>query len=166
MEEKEAFLHEGESYRRDFSTRAKGDAYQVVVNAQSAASNRLARVHGEVSRFNLRRDAWRRSRSLFEIREGFRVFDETLADTKKAIFDERIRSSMTTQLDLRKVLNPDLVDSAPATPEALVPRPAKSRDAFDLDIEGFLRTDRGEVPAASAMPDDTDSLFKPEAPAK
>lgn len=163
MEEKEAFLYEGEAYNRDFSTRARGDSYQIVVDAESSASNRVQRAKGEVTRFTLRRDAWNLSRPLFELREGFRVFDDTLAETKKAIFDARIRSAMTTQLDLRRVLNPDLVNSTPPTPETLVPRPAKSRDAFDLDIEGALRMDRGQIPAPVAMPDDTDFLFKPEA---
>ncbi|MEK7952235.1 protease modulator HflK [Luteolibacter soli] len=163
MEEREAFIHDGESYRRDFSTRARGESYQIVVDAESAASSRLDRAKGETTRFTLRRDAWAASRPLFELREGFRVFDDTLANTKKAIFDDRIRSSMSTQLDLRKVLNPDLVDTAPVAPETLVPRPSKSRDAFDLDIEGFLRTDRGQIPAPVSMPDDNDYLFKPEA---
>lgn len=164
MEEKEAMLHDGESYRRDYSTRARGDAFQVVVNAGSAAANRLAHVKGEVTRFNLRRDAWSRSRPLFELREGFQAFDETLAGAKKAIFDERIRSGIGAQLDLRRVLNPDLIDSNPPAPESLVPRPSRSRDAFDLDIEGVLRTDQGEVPAVSAAPDDPDNLLKANVP--
>jgi len=163
MEEKEAMLHDGESYRREYSARANGEAFQVVVNAQSAASNRLAKVGGEMTRFNFRRDAWKQSRRFFEIREGFRVFDETLAETKKAIFDERIRSSINTQIDLRRVLNPDLIDHAPAVPQTLVPRPSSSRDAFDLDVEGFLRADQGEIPAVSASPEDPDNLLKTKA---
>ncbi|MES2437884.1 MAG: SPFH domain-containing protein [Verrucomicrobiota bacterium] len=164
MEEKEAMLHDGESYRRNYSTRAHSDAFEVVVSANSTASNRLARVHGEITRFNFRRDAWDLARTLFEVREGFQVFDETLAGAKKAIFDDRIRSSMTTQLDLRRVLNPDVIDRKPAAAETLVPRPSRSRDAFDLDIEGFLRTDKGEVPAVSATPDDPDNLLKTNVP--
>jgi regulator of protease activity HflC (stomatin/prohibitin superfamily) len=166
MEDKETSIHDGESYRRDFSTRSRSDAFTVVVNAESGASNRLARVQGEVARYNLRRDAWSSSSALFEMREGFRIFDEALADTKKAIFDERIRSTLTTQIDLRKVLNPDLIDNAPSSPESLIPRPSKSRDAFDLDIEGLLRADQGEVPAVSATPDDPDNLMKTNVPNK
>jgi regulator of protease activity HflC (stomatin/prohibitin superfamily) len=163
MEEKEAMLHDGESYRREYSARADGEAFQLVVNAQSAASNRLAKVHGEMSRFNFRRDAWKQSRRFFEIREGFRVFDDTLAETKKAIFDERIRSSISTQLDLRRVLNPDLIDPAPAVPQSLVPRPSGSRDAFDLDVEGFLQANQGEIPAVSSSQEDPDNLLKTKA---
>lgn len=166
MEEKEAMLHDGESYRRDYSTRARSDAFEVIVSANSNASNRLARVHGEISRFNFRRGAWNLARPLFELREGFRIFDDTLAGAKKAIFDERIRSGMTTQLDLRRVLNPDVIDRKPADSETLVPRPSRSREAFDLDIEGFLRTDKGEVPAVSATPDDPDNLLKTNVPDK
>lgn len=166
MEDKEAVIHDGESYRRDFSTRSRSDAFSLVVNAKSSAANRLQRVRGEVARFNFRRDAWSHAQPLFEMREGFQVFDDALADTKKAIFDDRVRSTMTTQLDLRKVLNPDLIDNAPSTPEALIPRPSKSRDAFDLDIEGFLRAEQGEVPAVSATPADPDNLLKTTPPAK
>jgi hypothetical protein len=166
MEEKEAMLHDAESYHRDYGTRATGEAREITVKAESGASNRLARAEGEMTRFNLRRDAWSLSPSLFELREGFQIFDDALADSKKAIFDDRIRSSMTTQLDLRKVLNPDLIDNAPVTPESLIPRPSKSRDAFDLDIEGFLRADQGEVPAVNAGPDDPDNLLKTNVPNK
>jgi regulator of protease activity HflC (stomatin/prohibitin superfamily) len=166
MEEKEAMLHDGETYRREYSARARGEANGVVVGAESSAANRLAKVDGEMTRFQLRREAWERSPSLFEIREGFRIFDETLADTKKAIFDQRLRTSINTQLDLRRVLNPDLVDAAPAAPQTLVPRPARSREAFDLDIEGFLRMDQGEIPAVSSVPDDPDNLLKSNVPAK
>ena len=166
MEDKEAAIHDGESYRRDFSARSRSDAFSLVVHAKSGAANRLNRVQGEVTRFNLRSEAWRSSQELFELREGFRVFDDALADTKKAIFDERIRSTMTTQLDLRRVLNPDLIDNAPSTPESLISRPSKSRDAFDLDIEGFLRADQGEVPAVSATPADPDNLLKNNVPSQ
>ena len=166
MEEKEAMLHDAESYHRDYGTRATGEAREITVKAESGASNRLARAEGEITRFNLRRDAWSLAPALFELREGFQIFDDALADSKKAIFDDRIRSSMTTQLDLRKVLNPDLIDNAPATPESLIPRPSKSRDAFDLDIEGFLRADQGEVPAVNAGSDDPDNLLKTNVPNK
>lgn len=159
LEEKEAMIHDGESYHRDFSIRARADAYALVTASQSAADGRVSRAQGEAARFNLRRDAWSRAPGLFELREGFRVFDETLADTKKAIFDSRMRGSMATQLDLRKVLNPDLIDNIPAAPESLVPPPSKSRDAFDLDIEGSLRMNRGEVPAVSGTPADPDNVL-------
>lgn len=166
MEEKEAMIHDGESYRREYSARASGEAATLVTTAESSAANRLAKVDGEMTRFISRRDAWSQSPRLFEIREGFRQFDETLAETKKTIVDERIRSTLNTQLDLRRVLNPDLVDHAPPVPQTLVPRPSRSRDAFDLDIEGFLRMDQGEVPAVSSASDDPDNLFKSNVPAK
>lgn len=165
MEEKEAMLHDGESYHRDFTARSQSDAYAVVVTAESDAANRLEKVRGEVTRFDLRRKAWDLSHQLFELREGFRFFDETLSGAKKAIFDDRIRTTASTQIDLRKVLNPDLIDNSPPPPsDGLVPRPSKSRDAYDLDIEGFLRTDRGEIPAVQATPTDPDNLLKPNVP--
>ena len=166
LEEKEATLHDAESYHRDYYTRAKSDAYTLVVNSQSSSVNRQTQVTGEMTRFNLRRDAWNMNRQLFEMREGFRIFDDTLEGAKKAIFDERIRSSMNTQLDLRKVLNPEMPVTRPIVRESLVRRPARSRDAFDLDIEGYLRTDRGEVPAVSGVADDPDNLLKTNVPEK
>ncbi|NJM37804.1 MAG: hypothetical protein HC845_08100, partial [Akkermansiaceae bacterium] len=166
MEEKEAMLHDAESYARDYGTRAGGEAREIIVKAESGATHRLARAQGEMVRFDLRRDAWSLSPSLFELREGFKIFDDSLADSKKAIFDDRIRSAMNTQLDLRKVLNPDLIDNAPSTPESLIPRPARSREAFDLDIEGFLRADQGEIPAVNSAPEDPDNLMKSNVPNK
>lgn len=159
IEEQEASLHEGEEYQRDVVTRAQGSATQVVVNATSQAENRLAKVRGEASRFNFQFEAWKQSPSLYELREGFLAFDQTLGGAKKAIFDEKLRGSIPMHLDLRKVLNPDLVNGAPPTPQTLIPRPSKSRDAFDLDIEGFLRTDRGEIPAVNLSPENGDNLL-------
>lgn len=159
IEEKEASLHEGEEYHRDVVTRAQGSATQVVVNAISLADNRLTKVRGETSRFNSQFEAWKQSPSLYELREGFLAFDRTLGGAKKAIFDEKLRGSIPMHLDLRKVLNPDLVNSAPPPPQTLIPRPSKSRDAFDLDIEGFLRTDRGEIPAVNLSPENGDNLL-------
>ncbi len=160
IEEKEAFLHEGEASQRDALIRARGESAQLVTTAASTAANRLSQVRGEVSRFNDRLAAWKQAPGLYELREGFLVFDRTLAGAKKAIFDKKLRGSIPANLDLRKVLNPDLVNSGPAAPQSLVPRPVKSRDAFDLDIEGYLRADQGEVPAVNVAPGPTDNLLQ------
>jgi regulator of protease activity HflC (stomatin/prohibitin superfamily) len=160
IEEKEAFQHEGEASQRDALLRARGTSVQLVTNAASSAANRLSQVRGEVSRFNDRLTAWKRSPGLYEMREGFLVFDRTLAGAKKAIFDDKLRGTIPAHLDLRKVLNPDLVNGGPAAPQSLVPRPVKSRDAFDLDIEGYLRADQGEVPAVNVAPGQTDNLLQ------
>ncbi|MFD0892567.1 protease modulator HflK [Luteolibacter ambystomatis] len=164
MEDKEAFIHEGEEYRNDQLTRAKGDAIQLVTTATASAENRLSRTRGESSRFNSQLAAWRASRPLYELREGFKAFDLTLAGAKKAVFDEKLRGSIPTHLDLRKVLNPDLPPSQNIAPQSLVPRPPKSRDAFDLSIDGYLRTDRGEVPAIRIGPEDQDNLLNATPP--
>ena len=71
-------------------------------------------------------------------------------------------ASCAMHLDLRKVLNPDLVNTAPPVPQTLIPRPGRSREAFDMEIEGFLRADRGEIPAPDFTPIDPDNLLKAE----
>lgn len=159
MEEKEAFLHEGESYRRDVSTRAEGDAKRILLDAGALADSRLARAQGESARFSLLGAAWAANRPLYQLREGFRAFDDALAGAKKAIIDEKLRGAIPAHVDLRKVLNPDLLTSDEITKESLVPRPVQSRDEFDLDIEGFLRMDRGEVPAVQVRQNDGDNLL-------
>jgi hypothetical protein len=82
-----------------------------------------------------------------------------LAGAKKAVIDDKLRGSIPTHLDLRKVLNPDLVTTEETGKESLVPRPVQSRDEFDLDIEGYLRMDRGEVPAVQVRQGDGDNLL-------
>lgn len=164
LEEKEAFLHEGESYARDNLARGRGGAAAVRVTAQGSAANRLLSAQGQAARFASQQQAWAAARELYTLREVFRVLDENLAGAKKAIFDETMRDSLPAHLDLRKVLNPDLVDTAPPQPQTLVPRPAVSRDAFDLDIEGFLRMDQGEIPAVNLMPGDADNLLQATPP--
>ncbi len=166
MEDREAMIHEAESYARDITARSRGDSRQVVVAAEAAARNRSTRVQGEVARFEMRREAWSQAPTLFQWREGYRLFDEALEMTKKVICDDHLRSTLPLQLDLRKVLNPDLVERTPAVQESLIPQPAKSRDAFDLDIEGFLKMDRGELPAVKVGEDDPDQLLKTNVPQK
>lgn len=166
MEDRETLIHEAESYERDLAARSLADSYQVIEAAEAAAAQRMARVQGDVARFEMRRESWSRAPALFQCREGFRLLDESLADAKKVVFDAQLQSAMPLQLDLRKVLNPDLIDHAPPTKERLIPQPAKSRDAFDLDIDGFLRTDRGELPAVKVGEDDPDNLLKSNVPQK
>lgn len=160
MEDREAFAYEGEAYRRDILPRSQGDAEAILITAQSAAENRLLQVRGQAGRFDAQREAWAQSPQLYQWREGFRVLDETLSGAKKAIFDEALRQEMPTHIDLRKVLNPDFVDTIPPTPQPLVPRPSKSRDAFDLSIDGYLQGDQGEVPSPNFMTADPDNLLK------
>ncbi|MBB5038849.1 protease modulator HflK [Prosthecobacter dejongeii] len=160
LEEKEALLHEGEAYRRDILTRTEGDAKAILITAGSSASNRLMQTEGQAHRFTAMQKSWALGKDLYQWREGYRALDETLSGAKKAIFDESMRGDMPTHVDLRKVLNPDFVDTAPVRPQTLVPRPAKSTDAFDLDIEGYLRADQGEVPAPDFSPPDADNVLK------
>lgn len=162
LEEKEALLHEGEAYRRDILTRTEGDAKAILITAGSSASNRLMQTEGQAHRFTAMQKSWALGKDLYQWREGFRALDETLSGAKKAIFDESMRGDMPTHVDLRKVLNPDFVDTAPVRHQTLVPRPAQSHDAFDLDIEGYLKADQGEVPAPDFSPPDADNVLKAE----
>lgn len=165
MEEKEAYIHEAESYQRDSASNARGTAATVLTAAQSSAANRTAQVQGQSMRFRSQLAAWSASPRLYQWREGFRVFDEALGGTKKAIFDQAFTARLPAHIDLRKVLNPDFVDSAPPVPQTLVPRAAKSLDAFDMEIEGYIRTDQGAIPAVDLRPQNADNLLKQPAPA-
>jgi hypothetical protein len=49
-------------------------------------------------------------------------------------------------------------------PQTLVPRAAKSLDAFDMEIEGYIRMDQGAIPAVDLRPPDADNLLKTPAP--
>jgi regulator of protease activity HflC (stomatin/prohibitin superfamily) len=162
IEDKETAIHIGEDYRNDNLLRFAGNAKAVVINAESSRDNRLLAAQGDTERFRLRARARNIDPALHDLREGFAVFDATLGGAKKAVFDDRIRSTMPMHLDLRKVLNPDLVDTAPPEPQSLIPHPGRSREAFDLEIEGFLRADRGEIPAPDFSPVDPDNLLKAE----
>lgn len=160
LEEKEAALHEGESYQRDIRTRTRGDAAAILITAASVAENRRQQAEGQASRYRAMQSSWSRAPELYQWREGFRALDETLAGAKKAVFDEAVHSQIPTHVDLRKVLNPDFVDTVPPRSQSLVPRPSVSRDSFDLDIEGHLRSGAGEVPAISTAAPEPDNLLK------
>lgn len=162
IEDKETDIHIGEDYRNDNLLRFAGNAKAVVINAESSRDNRLLAATGDTERFLIRARARQLDPSLHDLREGFAVFDATLGGAKKAIFDDRIKGTMPMHLDLRKVLNPDLVSTAPPAPQSLIPRPSKSREAFDMEIEGFLRADRGEIPAPDFTPVDPDNVLKSE----
>lgn len=166
LEEKAAGIHEAESYRRDGISTARGSAAAVRISAQSAAANRRTQVDGQVARFLSQLSAWSGGKQLYQWREGFRVFDEALGGTKKAIFDEASSARLPAHIDLRKVLNPDFVDSAPPVPQPLVPRMAKSLDDFDIEIEGYVRMDQGSIPGVDLKAPDADNLLlKQPAPA-
>ncbi len=160
IEDKETSIHLGEDYRNDNLIRYAGNAKATLSIAESTRDNRLLAAQGESGRFRTRAQARKINSYLHDLREGFAVFDATLGGAKKAIFDDRIKGEMPMHLDLRKVLNPDLVTTTPPVPQTLIPRPSRSREAFDLEIEGFLRTDRGEIPAADFNPVDPDNLLK------
>lgn len=162
IEDKETDIHIGEDYRNDNLLRFAGNSKALVINAESARNNRLLAARAETDRFLIRARARRLDANLHDLREGFAVFDNTLGGAKKAIFDDRIKGTMPMHLDLRKVLNPDLVTTAPPVPQSLIPRPGRSREAFDQEIEGFLRADRGEIPAPDFTPADPDNVLKTE----
>ena len=162
IEDKETDIHIGEDYRNDNLLRSAGNSKAVVINAESSRDNRLLAAQGDTGRFLIRARARQLNANLYDLREGFTVFDATLGGAKKAIFDDRIKDTMPMHLDLRKVLNPDLVNSAPPVPQSLIPRPSRSREPFDLEIEGFLRADRGEIPAPDFTPVDPDNILKTE----
>ncbi|MEX1115643.1 MAG: SPFH domain-containing protein [Akkermansiaceae bacterium] len=162
IEDKETAIHSGEDYRNDNLIRFAGNAKALVTTAESTRENRLLASQAETQRFLIRARARQLAPTLHDLREGFAVFDATLGGAKKAILDDRIKGTMPMHLDLRKVLNPDLVGTVPPVPQTLIPRPTRSREAFDMEIEGYLRSDRGEVPAADFTPVDPDNLLKSE----
>jgi membrane protease subunit HflK len=164
IEDKETDIHIGEDYRNDNLLRFAGNAKALVISAGSAHDNRLLAAQGDTDRFLIRARARQLDTGLHDLREGFAVFDATLGGAKKAIFDDRIKGNMPMHLDLRKVLNPDLINTAPPVPQSLIARPSRSREAFDLEIEGFLRSDRGEVPAPDFTPVDPDNVLKSDNP--
>lgn len=159
MEEKEAFIHQGEAYHFEKLAKAKGDSSYTITVATGSADERHKQVEGEISRFSTRAQAFDLDRKLYKIREGFEVFDEALFGVKKAVFDESLRAQIPTHLDLRKILNPDFVDNAPRSPETLIPKPTRRLDDFDLDIEGFLKRDQGLVPPVTISPENPDNLL-------
>jgi regulator of protease activity HflC (stomatin/prohibitin superfamily) len=165
MEDKEATIHEAESDNTDSLYNAKGFAAATLTQAHSIVENRQALVAGQTSRFDSRRSAWALNPMLFQWREGFRVFDEALGVTKKAIIDDSIHTRIPAHIDLRKVLNPDFVSSAPPAPQALIPRPTKSLEAFDMEIEGYVKMGQGEIPAPDMNTPDADNVLQnPAAP--
>ena len=160
MEDKEAYIHSGEAYQRDIVTRASGTAKQILTTAEASSDNRILGAEGEASRFTSLSKARAENPALYEFREGFRMLDLTLGGAKKAIFDEKMSGQMPTHLDLRRVLNPDFVSAAGPAPQSLVPHPGKSLDAFNMDIEGYLKSNQGELPAIQTSPNNPDNLLE------
>jgi hypothetical protein len=160
MEDKEATVHEAESDNIDSIYNAKGFAAATLISASAVADNRQAQVSGQTARFESRRAAWAIQPTLYQWREGFSIFDEALGHTKKAIIDDSIETRIPTHIDLRKVLNPDFVASTPPAPQTLIPRPSKSLEAFDMEIEGYIRMGKGEIPAPNMADPDTDNVLQ------
>jgi len=164
MEDKEAAIYEAESNNTDSLYNAKAYASAALTGAESVAQNRQTQVSGQVARFESRRAAWAMQPTLYQWREGFRVLDEALGGTKKAIVDDSLQTRLPAQLDLRKVLNPDFTSSAAPALQSLIPKPGKSLEAFDQEIEGYVHMGKGEIPAPNMAPPDTDNLLQNPSP--
>lgn len=137
IEEKEAVIHGGEEYRLEQLPVAQGDAKRVLLEAEAKRDGRLAKVSGDVSRFSSLGKARAEAPGMYDLREGFRTFDSTLAGAKKAIFDEKFHGQIPAHLDLRRVLNPKLIDHSAPSAEPLVPDPDRTADTFDPSVEGY-----------------------------
>jgi len=137
IEEKEAVIHGGEEYRLEQLPMAQGDARRILLEAEAKRDNRLAKVGGDVSRFTSLGKARAGDPGMYDLREGFRTFDATLAGAKKAVFDDKFQGQVPAHLDLRRVLNPKLIDHAAPSTEPLVPDPDRAPDSFDPGVEGY-----------------------------
>lgn len=137
IEEKEAMIHESEQYRLEHLPAAQGVARDVLTKAEAAAASRRILAASQAHRLELQAQARSRSPGLYETREGYRVFDTSLAGAKKVITDDALSQGAPIHLDLRRVLNSNLIENAPPAAEPLIPDPSKRRDTFDLHVEGY-----------------------------
>lgn len=137
IEEKEALIHEGEEYRLDRSALAGGDARRIVTNAEAASDGRLQEANGGAERFVRRARARAANPFLYDLREGFRTFDLTLAGARKVIVDEKFQGTLPAHLDFRRALNPKLSDHGAPVPEPLIPNPGVPAERFDPNVEGY-----------------------------
>ncbi len=160
MEDKEAYIYAGEAYHGDVTARARGTSASILHRSKSSAEGRLMRVKGDAERFTTLANSRAKSPALYDLKEGFEVFDKSLGGAKKVVVDEKFRTQMPTTLDMRRVLNPDFVNSAPPAPQSLIPSPSKRLDDFDRSIEGYLRMDRGELPAVNHSSPNPDNLLE------
>jgi regulator of protease activity HflC (stomatin/prohibitin superfamily) len=137
IEEKEAIIHESEQYRLEHLPTARGAASDLITKAEAAAASRKIAANSHAHRLGLQAAARAKAPSLYETREGYRAFDQSLAGAKKIITDDSLSQGTPLHLDLRRVLNSNLIDTAPPAAEPLISDPSKRRDQFNLHVEGY-----------------------------
>lgn len=156
MEDKEAQIHTAEAQANETLPRARATAYQTDLEARQKSAGRVLRAEGQTARFTMLATAFNKNPEAARIRESFQAIDETLSGAKKLVMDTSFQNDLPAYVDLRKVLNPDFLDASLPEEQTLVPDIAGFRSAFDMEIEGFLKRGKGELPAVNMNQSDPD----------
>ena len=159
IEEREAFIHEGETYRAENLPRARSDSARLRADADASRSSRLARASGEAARFDALLASYRASPDIFRIRETYAAFDQSLRGVKKLLVDDTFRGRLPTVVDIRKTLNPDFAPPLAPDSPALIPTLSEKLTDFDRAVEGYLQMGQGAIPATAPRPPDPDNLL-------
>jgi regulator of protease activity HflC (stomatin/prohibitin superfamily) len=164
LEEREAFTHEGETYRAENLPRARSDSARLRAEANTSRATRVARATGESHRFTALLASYSASPDVFRIRETYAAFDQSLRGVKKLLVDDTFRGRLPTFIDIRKTLNPDF--APPIQPEnpSLIPTLSEKLSDYDRTVEGYLQMGQGAIPAVSPHAEDPDNLLGPKSP--
>lgn len=152
MEDKEAQIHSAEARANETLPRARATAFSTELEAAEKGKSRVLQVLGQADRFTRLAAAYNSQPEIYRIRETFLALDETLSGAKKLVMDTSFKNELPAFVDLRKVLNPDFSDPSLPEVQRLVPDLETFRTSFDLEVDGFLKRGKGEMPAP-VMPD-------------
>ena len=157
IEEREASVHEGESYREENLPNARTAAALARLSAETVLHRRTAEATAQAASFEFLRASYAAAPDVFRTRLAYATFDESLHGVRKLILDADYRDTLASTVDLRRTLNPDFAPDVPPAPASLVPTFNAPLNDFERSIEGYLQMGKGAVPATRAAPPDPDN---------
>ncbi|KAF0094707.1 MAG: hypothetical protein E1N59_1711 [Puniceicoccaceae bacterium 5H] len=159
-EDREAFIYEGQAYRSQNLPRAEARQYALMAASDGKYQSRIEAASGQAHSFTALDASYNEAPEVFRVRKAYEAFDASLAGVKKLIVDESFQGAIPAYIDVRKTLNPDLLNESVPDVQTLIPALDAKPTDFDRAVDGYLRAGSGAIPAVNPNPSDADYLLE------
>ncbi|MDP0500077.1 MAG: protease modulator HflK [Verrucomicrobiota bacterium JB022] len=159
-EDREAYIHDGQAYQSQNLPRAQSQQFKLMAQADAKHAERVSQANGEANSFLSVEASYQDAPEVFRVRKTYEAFDESLSGVKKLVVDESFQGSIPAYIDVRKTLNPDLINESIPAVQTLIPALQAKPTEFDRAVDGYLRAGTGAIPAVNPRQADADYLLE------